>query len=231
MTKEKIYIMGDSRFDQILNRKNKNTQIPYLKNILSQSFNIIFGSYDSQDEKIITNSLLKYYPNGSNSLQNFNHKIILVPHEINNQKIKNMISKLEKNNFKPYLFSDLNNNKNESIDLLIVNKVGILADIYRYTQLAYVGSGFSDGVHSVIEPGVYGNVVSFGPNIELLDEAKYLHKHKIGYMVQNSDNMLNFFNLHKNHEAVKILSRDIKDYIYKQQGSSDRILQFIRAHL
>jgi len=229
--KKKIYIIGDSRFDQIIDRKNNNTQIPYLNNILDQSFNIIFGSYDDYDEKIIINSLLKYYSNGDNSLQNKNHKIILVPHEINNQKINNMIYKLEKNNFKPYLYSKIHNNKNKSINLLIINKVGILADIYRYTQLAYVGSGFSDGVHSVIEPGVYGNAVSFGPNIELLDEAKYLHKHQIGYMVKNSNNMLNFFNLHKDCDALNILSEEIKKYIYKQQGSSDKIVQFIKRNI
>ena len=109
--------------------------------------------------------------------------------------------------------------------------MGILADIYKYCKLAYVGSGFSDGVHSVIEPGVYGNVVSFGPNIELLDEAKYLYKNKIGYMIKNNQNMLNFFNLHKNNDAIEKLSKDIKNYIYKQQGASNKIIQFIEQHI
>ena len=53
-----IKITGDSRFDQIIDRKNNNTQIPYLNNILDQSFNIIFGSYDMNDENIIIQSLL-----------------------------------------------------------------------------------------------------------------------------------------------------------------------------
>ena len=41
--------------------------------------------------------------------------------------------------------------------------------IYKYTKLAYVGSGFNDGVHSVIEPAIYKCAVSYGPNIELLN--------------------------------------------------------------
>tara|TARA_B100000959_G_scaffold278296_1_gene336343 strand:+ start:294 stop:1580 length:1287 start_codon:yes stop_codon:yes gene_type:complete len=229
--KEKIYIMGDSRFDQIIDRKNKNNKITFLNNILDKSFNIIFGSYDEYDEKIIINSLLKYYKNGNQSLENLKHKIILVPHEINKKKINSMIHKLEINNFKPYLWSNINKNINTSINLLIVDQIGILADIYRYTKLAYVGSGFNDGVHSVIEPGVYGNVVSFGPNIELLDEAKYLYKNKIGYMIKNNQNMLNFFNLHKDNNTIEKLSKDIKNYIYKQQGASNKIIQFIEQHI
>ena len=96
------------------------------------------------------------------------------------------------------MFSSLTNANKTNI--LLVDKVGILADLYRYAKLAYVGSGFSDGVHSVIEPGVYGCVVSFGPNIELLEEAKYLYNNNIGYMINNKEDMLNFFNLYNENK-------------------------------
>ena len=36
------------------------------------------------------------------------------------------------------------------------------------------------GVHSVIEPAMYNCIISFGPNIEMLDEAQQLHENKIG---------------------------------------------------
>ena len=229
--KDKIHIVGDSRFDQIIDRKNGHHHIPFLPTVLAKSFNIIFGSYDEYDEPLIMNSLTKYYSKGEQSLINLNHKIILVPHEINMDSINQTIRSLEKNNFAPHLFSKINKEHYESINILIIDKVGILADIYRYTQLAYIGSGFNDGVHSVIEPGVYGNVVSFGPNIELLDEAKYLHNNKIGYMIKNNQNMVSFFNLHEDCRTVENLSKDIKHYIYQQQGSSDKIIQFIKKYL
>ena len=81
--------------------------------------------------------------------------------------------------------------------MIIIDKIGILADIYKYCKLAYVGSGFSDGVHSVIEPGVYGCAVSYGPNIELLDEAKYISKHNLGFKIKNEDDLYSFLNLYK----------------------------------
>ena len=226
-----IHIMGDTRFDQIIDRRNQNNEIELLKLICNQSFNIIFGSYDQYDESMIIESLSCHYPEGDKSLTKNNHKIILVPHEIHNNEINAMALKLKNNGFKPYLYSKLNQEESKKINLLFIDVVGILADIYKYTQLAYVGSGFNDGVHSVIEPGIHGNVVSFGPNIELLDEAKYMHKNKIGYMIKNSQNMIDFINLNRDYQVIERLSKEIQKYIYQHQGTSDKIIQFIESKL
>ena len=54
-------------------------------------------------------------------------------------------------------------------EVIIINKVGILADLYKYSDLVYVGGGFGAGVHSVIEPAIYGSIVTYGPNIHILE--------------------------------------------------------------
>ena len=49
-------------------------------------------------------------------------------------------------------------------DVVIVDRVGILADLYAAAQIAFVGGGFHDaGLHSVIEPAALGVPVLFGP--------------------------------------------------------------------
>ena len=42
--------------------------------------------------------------------------------------------------------------------------------------MAYVGGGFSRGIHSILEPAIYNCALISGPNIEMLDEAKELVK-------------------------------------------------------
>ena len=226
MNPNKIYIMGDSRFDQIIERKKSNQNKSILPDYLNKTFNIIFGSYDKYDEPLIIESLIAYYPNGTESLKKLAHKIILVPHEIND-KMHEVFNTLKNNNFDPILFSNLDFDTEQSNNLIIIDRTGILADIYKYTQLAYIGSGFSDGVHSVIEPGVYANVVSFGPNIELLDEAKYLYNNNLGHMIKNKRDMLNFFDLHKNNNQMKNSGQAIMNYITSQKNASQKIIQFI----
>ncbi len=49
-------------------------------------------------------------------------------------------------------------------DVVIVDRVGVLGDLYAIADVAYVGGGFhSAGLHSVIEPAAFGVPVLFGP--------------------------------------------------------------------
>jgi len=220
---KKIIVVGDSRFDQIINRQKINNTVKLLPEKFNQSTNIIFGSYDYADENKILKSLLKKYPNGKQDLERNNHRIILVPHEPE-QKPK-LINELTNCGFTVGLFSQLS--KGDSDHILYVDTVGVLADLYKYCALAYVGSGFSDGVHSVIEPGVYGCATAFGPNIELLEEAKYISKNNLGVMVYSAEDLVKFYQLLDNPNTYNQLSCGIKQYVLSQQGASKTILSHI----
>ena len=49
-------------------------------------------------------------------------------------------------------------------DLVLVDRVGVLGDLYAIATIAYVGGAFhAAGLHSVLEPAAYGVPVAFGP--------------------------------------------------------------------
>jgi 3-deoxy-D-manno-octulosonic-acid transferase len=49
-------------------------------------------------------------------------------------------------------------------DVVLVDGVGTLGDLYALASVAYVGGGFHDaGLHSVLEPAAFGVPVLFGP--------------------------------------------------------------------
>jgi len=226
ISKEKIIITGDSRFEQILNRHKDNIKKEYLPQCFLDSKNIIFGSYDLNDEKIIIKSLIKCFPNGDKSLEKANQRIILVPHEIDNTAILRIMSQLKRSNFTITQYSNLSN-QGSSTNVLLVDSVGILADIYKYAQLAYVGAGFGRGVHSVIEPAVHGCIISFGPNIELLDEAKYLFKHKLCYMISNIQDMCKFITLDVYKNEHTMINNTIQKYLSNKKHVSQNIINQI----
>ena len=60
---------------------------------------------------------------------------------------------------------------------------------------AYVGCGFSSGVHNVLEPALQGCYVSYGPNISLLDEAIELKDKKLIKIIYNSDDFKDFIKI------------------------------------
>ena len=49
-------------------------------------------------------------------------------------------------------------------DVVLVDRVGVLGDLYALADVAFVGGGFhAAGLHSVLEPAAFGAPVLFGP--------------------------------------------------------------------
>lgn len=60
-------------------------------------------------------------------------------------------------------------------DVCVVDRVGVLADLYAAARIAYVGGGFGrSGLHSVIEPAALGVPVLFGPRWQGSRDARLL---------------------------------------------------------
>ncbi|MFZ9596532.1 MAG: glycosyltransferase N-terminal domain-containing protein [Bdellovibrionia bacterium] len=47
--------------------------------------------------------------------------------------------------------------------VILVNEMGFLLELYSKAQWAYVGGGFGHGVHSTLEPAIFGIPVASGP--------------------------------------------------------------------
>jgi 3-deoxy-D-manno-octulosonic-acid transferase len=212
---------GDSRFDQINQRMKKNKFI-FFKNTTNQSKKIIMGSILKSDYKIIFNFLKTYFPNGDKSLMDKKIKLIIVPHEVDRQSVSELQKKLKKISIISKLYSsEQNNNLPNS---LIVDKIGILADLYKYADFVYIGGGFEAGVHSVIEPSIYGSIITYGPNINILDEAVEMTKKKIGFIVKNHLELINYFNFVNDEEKILNIKKLTKNYVMKNTGASRKII-------
>ena len=60
-------------------------------------------------------------------------------------------------------------------DVVLVDRVGVLGELYALADAAYVGGGFhSAGLHSVLEPAAFGVPVCFGPRHEMSRDARLL---------------------------------------------------------
>jgi 3-deoxy-D-manno-octulosonic-acid transferase len=60
-------------------------------------------------------------------------------------------------------------------DVVLVDRLGVLGDLYALADLAFVGGGFHDaGLHSVLEPAAFGAGVLFGPRHDASRDARLL---------------------------------------------------------
>ena len=62
----------------------------------------------------------------------------------------------------------------EPSEVVLVDRVGVLAELYADADAAYVGGAFGRGVHNVIEPAIMELPLFFGPGHHNAPEAEML---------------------------------------------------------
>ncbi len=151
-------VAGDTRFDRVKEIADEAEDID-IAGKFSEGYNtIVAGSSWPADEKILT----KYINESPDNI-----KLIIAPHEIDDAHIREIESSLKVSSFR---ITKPPENLSE-YKVMIVDTMGMLAAIYRYGQVAYIGGGFGSGIHNVLEAATYGIPVIFGPEYKKFKEA------------------------------------------------------------
>ncbi len=209
-----ILTFADTRFDQVFNRLNSPSRVHFPET--SKKNKIVFASTWPEDE----NYILPCIP----EILKLNYQIIICPHEV---KHADSISEQLKN-YKVLRLSSVGDTQNMpgDFEILLVDKVGFLADIYRFTNIAFVGGSFKKKIHSVMEPLCSKNVVFFGPYFNNNPEAVETEKIGLTFKVRNSQEIVDFIRsqradqLQKNREFTQVFAE-------KHRGSSILVSQAI----
>ncbi len=164
--RDNVTIVGDTRFDRVLDIQSRSKELPLVETFTGQSsgkktFTLVAGSSWPADEDLI----IPYFNKHPQM------KLILAPHVIDETHLKHIESKLKR----PFVrYTEATEENVAQAACLIIDCYGLLSSIYRYGNLAYVGGGFGAGIHNVPEAAVYGIPVLFGPNDKGFREAQDL---------------------------------------------------------
>ena len=150
-------ISGDSRFDSVLANSKNPVKMPLIETFSKSKPTIICGSTWPKDEILLV-QYIKDHPENN---------YIIAPHELQN------ISALQKQT-NALLFSETDNTDISNSNVLIIDSIGILSNIYQYANIAYIGGGFGVGIHNILEAVTFGLPVIFGPNYKKFNEANEL---------------------------------------------------------
>jgi len=212
---------GDTRFDRVSTRKlGKNGLLLPDRSSENLEPRIIYGSSIDSDMQIILDSIEKC-KNSKLSLQH-----ILVPHETDDLSIRKWEGLFQSRGIASQRRS--RDGKPSVQHVLIWDRVGELADLYGESELAYVGAGFSSGVHNVIEPAVYGIPVAYGPEDALLDEAFEMRELNVSYPVYDSEDLFQFLQLTHDPDEYVRACRKTLNYVEQRLGATERILQALK---
>ncbi len=217
----KVKVLGNPRYDQVKKKTDHFTKKRTLS-VLSRDKRIIAGSVWKEDEETILDPLIQFLQ------QDNSVSLLWVPHEPTEIHIKRVFVAFEEAGFDPVIYrgSKINNLKNNKIT--IVGTVGILSSLYWEGQLAYIGGGFSTGVHNVMEPAIARLPVLFGPNYGNSHAAKELLESYGGFCISNDKEFMSKLNdIFSDKNLLLRSSSSATNVIHKNLGSSTRIVREI----
>ncbi|HXB11357.1 MAG TPA: glycosyltransferase N-terminal domain-containing protein, partial [Bacteroidia bacterium] len=190
---EKVVIAGDTRFDRVVAIAEQAKPDLLVKAFKGNNTLWICGSTWFPDEAIIKEAFNKITAEGNKV------KLLLVPHEIGESHITEIL-----NSFPGAIrYSLAKENEVANANVLVVDKIGLLSNLYQYGDIAYIGGGFGIGIHNTQEAAVYGMPVLFGPKYQKFNEAVELVKMRAGVSISTSA------------ELIEHMSRLIKDKDYR----------------
>jgi len=217
-----IEVAGDTRFDRVMQITKNKTPLLSIERFCGNSPVIIAGSTWPKDEEL----LLETYKKLKQKTPGL--KLLLVPHEVDEASI-NQTEKLILHADSTLFFAKYSTKQNfERHDILIVDTIGLLSQLYPYGLAAYVGGGFNDGIHSILEVLAYGVPVSFGPDNHKFVEAQEAIQLEIGKAIHNEAELFAFFSeMISSDSKRKNLSGKIKDYMRTKTGATEKICSVI----
>jgi 3-deoxy-D-manno-octulosonic-acid transferase len=208
-------ITGDTRIDRVLERSKEPIVDKRIKEYCHNKTVIVYGSVWQSDMPIVEKSI-KRFPD-------FIH--IIAPHDISNQNIKKLCSMISSDS---WLYSDIDWHSN----VLIINNIGKLGSLYAVAKYAYIGGGFGNGIHNILEPAVFGIPVFFGPEHKKFNEAVILSNEKIAFAINRQNEMIHIIaNLEKSGIEYQNITEKAADFFSGNMGATEKTASFLYTYL
>jgi len=155
---ERRGVMGDARFDQVWRRMETVDGASELLTRFADSDVpvLVAGSTWPADERHLLPAIAELAQKGCGV------RLVLVPHEPTPEHVRQARRRMDELGLSWTMIGDLR--AGDTNPVVLVDRVGVLSDLYAVADVAYVGGGFgSAGLHSVLEPAAFGVPVLFGP--------------------------------------------------------------------
>ncbi len=212
-------VMGDSRYDRVIDLPKQNNEIKYLNNFKGNKKCFVAGSTWEKDESLIIKFINSYEKNDV--------CFIIAPHQININRINELKQLITKNTI---LMSELDKSNAINPEVIIIDSIGLLTKVYSYADIAYVGGGMGNtGLHNTLEPAVFKIPVIIGNNFEKFPEVKELIDLKGIISVNNIKSFTDELNALLNSKEKRDQIGNINyEYINANLGAYKKVINYLK---
>ena len=177
-----LEVTGDTRFDQVWARaQGVDRTRPVLQAMSSARPTLVAGSTWPADEAVLLPAFartLQVHGGAHRDSGGHDHRprLVIAPHEPTPSHLAPIQEWARTAGLSCATLSEAEEDRTAAAcDVIVVDRVGVLGDLYALADVAFVGGGFHRaGLHSVIEPAAFGVPVLCGPRHEMSREAGLL---------------------------------------------------------
>ncbi len=207
-------IVGDTRVDSVLERKDRGKKLAVIESFLGNSSKaIVLGSAYRAEIAVLKEAL----PNFKNE------KIIIAPHEVDES---NIVSIEKQIGTKTIRYSQFQEGKHDS-QILIIDNIGTLFYTYQYAKLVFIGGGYKGGLHNTLEPAAFGVPICFGPRYENFVEATDMVNRECAFPIRQASDLKSLYSRLEEQDFYTEVTQTTLNYMQKSKGASQIILKEI----
>jgi len=217
----KSVLTGDTRFDRVYEIAGNAKAFPDIKSFKEGKILFLAGSTWPADEEVFLPSVL-------DNLKQHDFKVLIAPHEVNEQRINALMNKLPDGAIRYSQASGDFSGK----DILVIDSIGLLSHLYQYGDIAYIGGGFGVGIHNTLEAAAFGLPIIFGPNYQKFQEAAELIQAGGAVSIQSPEEFRNNFEqLLQSWNLRKKTGKVVKTYVINKKGGTKLILEHVSSRI
>ena len=225
-----VDVVGDTRFDRVLQIKEAAKQLP-----ICEAFRTGVASSQSAD---VPHHDFKVFVAGSSwppdeniFIPFFNeHKdwrLLIAPHVIAEEHLKLILSLIKGK--KVVRYTQTTPEEAAEADVLIIDCFGLLSSMYNYGDVAYIGGGFGVGIHNTLEAAVWNMPVIFGPNNKKFQEAQGFLKSGGGFEINTYADFSGLMSSLMNDETfLKQAGDKAGAFVAHLAGATDKVLASVK---
>ena len=211
----RVSVAGDTRFDTVVaTALTPARSLPLVDAFVADGAPVlVVGSSWPEDLPILRPLLLRYAPE---------MRVLIAPHEVTETNLR-LVENVLPGQVQRY--SQANATTVAQARVLLFDNVGLLSQLYRFGEYAYIGGAFGKGLHNTLEAAAFGLPLFFGPSYTKFQEAVELVAMKGAFPVHNAAELEAAFTYLWNHDDARLRLQDtILDYVHDQAGATRTIM-------
>ena len=217
-----VSVAGDTRFDTVAaTAANAAQPLPVVEAFVSEGVSVLIAGSLWPDDLPALAPLLHAYADRL--------RVVIAPHEIG----ETTLQAIEAACPGPVLrYSQATPASAAETRILLIDNIGLLGQLYRFGQYAYIGGGFGKGLHNTLEAAAFGLPLFFGPNYTKFQEAVALTEAGLAFPVHSAAELMAVFTpLYHDTPRHLRLQDALLEYVHSQAGATRRIMQWLSGGL